>query len=125
MTTSFTWRENDVLPSLSTYNHDIAFMYSEDNGVTWKNNANAVVTDPGANLYANISSPDLTVVQIAPAYRMIDDQGHAVDPEGGIHGDEPSGCTAAELRFSQQRRFPPPLAESRRHLAKPGNAHPG
>jgi hypothetical protein len=85
MTTSFTWRENDVLPSLSTYNHDIAFMYSEDNGVTWKNNANAVVTDPGANLYANISSPDLTVVQIAPAYRMINDQGHAVDPEGGIH----------------------------------------
>ena len=94
LTTSFTWRENDVPPPLSSYNHDIGFMYSEDNGATWKNNANAVVTDPSTGTYANIDSPDLTVVDIAPGYKMINDQGHAVDPQGGVHvvmmqGDEP------------------------------------
>lgn len=94
LTTTFTWRENDIPEGLPSYNHDIAFMYSEDNGITWKNNRNVEVTNKDIGVYANIDSPDITVLEIPPAYAMINDQGHTIDPKGGVHAvmnqaDEP------------------------------------
>lgn len=81
LSTTFTWRENDV----PAYNHDFAYLYSEDNGRTWLNNAHTVVTNASTGLAANYATPGMNVVSVPPAYAMINDQGHAVDPRGGIH----------------------------------------
>ncbi|MCC6840261.1 MAG: BNR-4 repeat-containing protein [Flavobacteriales bacterium] len=81
LTTTFTWRENDV----PAYNHDFAYMYSEDDGRSWKNNAHTVVSDANTGLAASYATPGMNVVSVPPAYAMINDQGHAVDPRGGIH----------------------------------------
>jgi hypothetical protein len=81
LTTTFTWRENDD----PAYNHDFAYMCSEDNGTTWMNNGNTVITNGNSGLAANYATPGITVVSIPPAWAMINDQGHAVDPRGGVH----------------------------------------
>ncbi|MBP8824505.1 MAG: BNR-4 repeat-containing protein [Flavobacteriales bacterium] len=81
LTTTFTWRENDD----PAYNHDFAFLYSEDDGWTWKNNAHQVVSNASTGLAANYATPGMNVVNVPPAFGMINDQGHAVDQRGGIH----------------------------------------
>lgn len=81
LTTTFTWRENDN----PAYNHDFAYMYSEDDGTTWLNNEHQVISDGNAGTAANYATPGITVVSIPPEWAMINDQGHAVDPRGGVH----------------------------------------
>jgi hypothetical protein len=82
--TSFTWRERSQ-GSGTRYNHDIAYLWSEDQGVSWLNNAYEVLADTSTGMSAHLYSPGIDVVNVAPAYRMINNQGHTVDPRGGVH----------------------------------------
>jgi hypothetical protein len=80
---SFTWREG----ATGAANHDINFVYSDDNGSTWLNNAGTVV---GNNIGAtfNLNSPGLIVVPLDESQSLMNQQTQAV-----------SGNSAATERF--------------------------
>ena len=81
---SFTWREG----ATGAANHDIAFVYSDDKGNTWKNNAGAVVGNAASGQTWNLNTPGLTVVPLDESQSLMNQQTQAV-----------SGHTAADERF--------------------------
>jgi hypothetical protein len=63
---AFTFRENLNLTFIAgctstISNHDTLYMYSDDRGRTWKNNAGATVSDLRAGSSAGIASPGLVI----------------------------------------------------------------
>lgn len=72
---TWTWREN-----ASKANHDINYAYSDDNGSTWNNNADAPL---GSMITLN--SPGIEVVDLDIRQALINQQGQVVDSEGGVH----------------------------------------
>ena len=72
---TWTWRENS-----QGSNHDINYAYSDDNGETWRNSA-------GANLGSTVSinSPGIVISSLDERQALINQQGQAVDGEGGVH----------------------------------------
>ena len=76
--TTWTWRE-----STQDGNHDIMYAYSDDKGVTWRNNDGLVVGTPSSPM--NLNSPGLEVVDLDRRQAMINQQGQVVDSEGGVH----------------------------------------
>ena len=80
--TTWTWREKGA------GNHDISYAYSEDKGITWKNNAGQIVarTAPGADALAmGIASPGLVAVPVTIRQGMINNQAQAIDSRGRVH----------------------------------------
>ncbi len=82
--TTFTWREGNQGTN-TQYNHDIAYLFSEDHGATWLSNDYTHVANVNTNLTANYASPEINVAMIAPELGMINNQGHTVDRKGGVH----------------------------------------
>ena len=80
---AFVWRENGQSPG--AVNHDISYIYSEDRGLTWKNNAGEVVGDKRQNLLVNLLSPGLAVVPTTAYESLMNTQGQAVDSAGRVH----------------------------------------
>ena len=72
---TWVWRE-DAQGS----NHDLVYVYSEDGGKTWRNNAGEVLTEP-----ANVNSPGVTVAQIGRELGLMNTHGQAVDSQGRVH----------------------------------------
>ena len=81
--TTFVWRENGQSPG--AVNHDIAYIFSEDNGLTWKNNAGKVVGDKRKDLKVDVHSPGITVVPTTAYESLMNTQGQAVDSAGRVH----------------------------------------
>ena len=72
---TWVWREG-----AGSANHDLMYVYSEDNGNTWLNNNGEELTGP-----ATVSSPGITVVTIKEVYGLMNTHGQAVDSKGRIH----------------------------------------
>ena len=81
---SFTWREG----ATGAANHDIAFVYSDDNGNIWKNNAGTVVGNNATGQKFNLTTAGLTVVPLDESQSLMNQQTQAV-----------SGNSAATERF--------------------------
>ncbi|MGN6726867.1 MAG: BNR repeat-containing protein [Tepidisphaeraceae bacterium] len=79
----FVWREAGQSPG--AVNHDVSYIYSEDNGVTWKNNAGQVVGDHHRGLLVGLLSPGLVVVPTTAYESLMNTQAQAVDSAGRIH----------------------------------------
>ena len=79
----FVWRESGQSPG--AVNHDISYIYSEDGGITWKNNAGQTVGDHGKNLLVSLLSPGIVVVPTTAYESLMNSQGQAVDSAGRIH----------------------------------------
>ncbi len=77
---TWTWRED---PAGS--NHDISYAYSEDGGVTWKNNAGAVVANTGLGDAITIGDPGLVVQTLPRNQALRNQQAQAVDNSGRVH----------------------------------------
>lgn len=73
--TTWTWRENS-----RGANHDINYAYSDDDGATWNNS-------DGGSLGSTISidSPGIIVQSLDLRQGLANQQGQAVDSEGGVH----------------------------------------
>jgi len=82
--TTFTWREGNQGTS-TQYNHDIGYLFSEDQGETWLTNDYATAANVNTNLTANYFSPEINIAMIEPELGMINNQGHTVDRKGGVH----------------------------------------
>lgn len=73
---SWTWRET----SDGTTNHDLMFAYSDDNGVTWINNAGDNVGNK-----INLNTTGIKVFDIPLNSGLINANGSDVDGEGNFH----------------------------------------
>jgi len=98
---TWVWRE-----SSQGSNHDLAYAYSTDHGVTWRNNEGQALTEP-----ASVNSPGVTVVEISRLHGLMNTHGQAVDSQGRVHvvmwhcTDE--SLAAAGSKPGEQRWGPP------------------
>lgn len=77
---SWTWREGS-----GTSNHDICYAYSEDNGVTWKNNAGTVIANTASGGSIGLNSPGIVIKALDLNQLLINQQAQCVDDEGRVH----------------------------------------
>ena len=77
---SWCWRET---PDATT-NHDLCYVYSDDHGRTWKNNAGAAVATSGSS-YVTKSSSGIKVWTINQNRGLINQEHMAVDSTGRVH----------------------------------------
>ncbi|ROP42465.1 BNR repeat-containing protein [Saccharothrix texasensis] len=84
---AFTWREGDsgVLHAPGGLaNHDTGYVYSDDRGRTWRNDAGTVVGTTGGTPVA-VSSPDVLVDRLDPDHALMNQESQAVDSTGTPH----------------------------------------
>jgi hypothetical protein len=77
---SWCWRET---PDAST-NHDLYYIYSDDHGRTWKNNAGTAVATSGSS-YVTKNSSGIKVWTINQNRGLINQEHMAVDGTGRVH----------------------------------------
>ena len=73
--TTWVWRE-----SSQGANHDLIYVYSSDNGKTWKNNSGETLSEP-----PHVNSPGIEVAGIGREYGLMNTHGQAIDSKGRIH----------------------------------------
>jgi len=106
---AFTWREGNagVLCSPGGItNHDTGYVYSDDQGRTWRNNAGQVVGTTGAQL-VSVSSPGHVVDPLDPNHALINQESQAVDSTGSPHvviSYVPGRFGQCVTDFTEQRR---------------------
>jgi hypothetical protein len=82
---TWTWRERAPQLAGLAANHDLAYAYSDDGGLTWFNNAGRPVADLAADDPITIDDPGLVVVD-APIGRWLVNQGSlTLDGRGQPH----------------------------------------
>jgi hypothetical protein len=106
--TTWVWREGP-----QTANHDLVYVYSEDQGKTWKNNSKETLAEaPGVN------SPGITAVPISEQLGLLNTHGQAVDSKGRIHVLL-RHCTEESLNAAGsapgEQRWGPPEAQRYHH----------
>ena len=79
---TFVWRE-----TASSSNHDINYVYSDDGGATWMNNAGLVVSSTTGNpsLTFSLTSAGLVMASISQSSSLMNQQCQASDNNGNIH----------------------------------------
>lgn len=77
---TFCWRET---PDAQT-NHDLLYIFSDDNGRTWKNNAGTTVATTGSS-FVNETSSGIKVWTINQNRGLINQEAQAIDNNGLIH----------------------------------------
>ncbi|MFC1465718.1 MAG: BNR-4 repeat-containing protein [Candidatus Brachytrichaceae bacterium NZ_4S206] len=78
---TWTYRENTANPA----NHDIHYAYSTDNGVTWRNNAGALIANTTLGQAIRVDSPGVIVRVVNSRQLLINQQAQCVDLEGRVH----------------------------------------
>ncbi|MDP9795843.1 hypothetical protein J2S43_004355 [Catenuloplanes nepalensis] len=80
---SFTWREGNagvLCNAGGLANHDTGYVYSDDRGRTWRNNAGAVLGTP-----IGVGSPGLVVDPLGVDHGLINQESQAADSAGQPH----------------------------------------
>lgn len=73
--TTWTWRENS-----QGANHDLVYVYSDDKGNSWKNNAGKLLED-----IPHVNSPNITVQSIPRVLGLMNDQAQTIDSKNQVH----------------------------------------
>ncbi|MFM7206348.1 MAG: BNR-4 repeat-containing protein, partial [Planctomycetaceae bacterium] len=81
---TFVWRE-DVNGGGDGTNHDLCYAFSDDKGLTWRNNAGVVIASQAAGTRISIASPGLVVRPIPQGNGLMNTQGQDVDASGRVH----------------------------------------
>jgi hypothetical protein len=85
---AFTWREGDagVLghPGGLT-NHDTGYVYSDDRGRTWRNDAGTVVGVTGTEDLVEVGDPGLVIDALGVDHALMNQESQAVDSTGVPH----------------------------------------
>ena len=66
-------------------NHDIHYAYSTNGGVTWRNNAGAIIADTNTSTYLNVNSPGIIAKVLDSRRLLINQQAQTVDNDGRVH----------------------------------------
>jgi autotransporter-associated beta strand protein len=78
---TWTYRES----SLGYANHDINYAFSDDGGLTWKNNAGMAIADTRAAQPITINSPGQTIQVLDRQQALINQQTQIVMGDGSVH----------------------------------------
>ena len=84
---TFTWREGNsgiLCAAGGLSNHDTGYVYSDDHGRTWRNNAGTVVGTTGGQ-QISIDTPGLVVDPLGPDHGLMNQESQAVDSTGAVH----------------------------------------
>ena len=84
---TFTWREGNtgvLCAGGGLSNHDTGYVYSDDQGRTWHNNAGTVVGSTGGSA-VSLDSPGLVVDPLGPDHGLMNQESQAVDSAGAVH----------------------------------------
>ncbi len=106
--TTWVWREDS-----QGANHDLMYARSSDGGITWMNNAGAMLSEP-----PHVNSKGIQVFAIGRAYGLMNTHGQVVDAEGRVHVVM-WHCSATSLRMAGSKpgehRWGPPEARRYHH----------
>tara|TARA_R110002051_G_scaffold318695_1_gene401376 strand:- start:10077 stop:11504 length:1428 start_codon:yes stop_codon:yes gene_type:complete len=72
---TWTWRENS-----QGANHDLMYVYSDDNGDSWKNNSGKILEN-----IPHINSPGIVVQSIPRVLGLMNDQAQTIDSKNRLH----------------------------------------
>ncbi|AVT29231.1 MULTISPECIES: BNR repeat-containing protein [unclassified Plantactinospora] len=107
---AFTWREGNSAVTCNSgglTNHDTGYLYSDDQGRTWRNNAGAVVGTTNSGNLVSISSPGLVVDPLPPNHGLINQESQDVDSTGNPHvviSYVPGRFTSCVTSYASARR---------------------
>jgi len=105
---TWVWRE-----SSGGSNHDLAYVYSEDRGRTWRNNSGEQLKGP-----PSVKSAGVNVVKISRNHGLMNTHGQAIDSRGRVHVVM-WHCTADSIRAAGakpgQHRWGPAKARRYHH----------
>jgi hypothetical protein len=107
---AFTWREDNtaiLCHSGGLANHDTGYVYSDDRGRTWRNNAGQAVATTGSGALVAIGSPGLVIDPLSVDHALINQESQAVDSAGSPHvivSYVPGRFTQCVSNFVEQRR---------------------
>jgi hypothetical protein len=86
---TFTWREGNTAVLCNgggLANHDTGYVYSDDRGHTWRNNAGTVVANTGGSgSRVSVSTPGHVVDPLDVNHALINQESQAVDSAGQPH----------------------------------------
>lgn len=87
---AFTWRENLDTAFIANCsdainNHDTLYVYSDDRGRTWKNNAGATVAEVASKQTAGVSSFGLVIDPLAVGRDMMNQESQITDHNNLLH----------------------------------------
>ncbi|MDX2604878.1 BNR repeat-containing protein [Streptomyces caniscabiei] len=84
----FTWREQNgavMCNSGGITNHDTGYVYSDDRGRTWRNNAGAVVGTTGGSDKVSVTDAGLVVDALNPDHSLMNQESQWTDSAGRPH----------------------------------------
>jgi hypothetical protein len=106
---AFTWREQNAAVMCNgggLSNHDTGYVYSDDRGRTWRNNAGQQVGATNGTL-VSVTSPGHIVDALNADHALINQESQAVDSTGQPHviiSYVPGRFTQCVTNFTSQRR---------------------
>jgi BNR repeat-containing family member len=107
---SFTWREDNTAILCNTgglANHDTGYVFSDDRGRTWRNNAGQLVATTGTATQVAVNSPGLVVDPLSVDHALINQESMTIDSTGTPHviiSYVPGRFTQCVSSFVAQRR---------------------
>ncbi|MFE1796500.1 BNR repeat-containing protein [Streptomyces sp. NPDC059517] len=84
----FTWREQNgavMCNSGGLTNHDTGYVYSDDRGRTWRNNAGTVVGATGTSNTVAVTDSGLVIDALNPDHSLMNQESQATDSAGRPH----------------------------------------
>jgi hypothetical protein len=106
---AFTWREDNAAVMCNAgglANHDTGYVFSDDRGRTWSNNAGQQVATTGTTSQVAVSSPGLVVDPLNVDHALMNQESEAIDSTGAIHviiSYVPGRFTQCVTNFETQR----------------------
>lgn len=106
---AFTWREGNMgvlCNQGGLSNHDTGYVYSDDRGRTWRNNAGTVVGTTGGSPVA-VDTPGTVVDPLGVDHGLMNQESQAVDSAGNPHvviSYVPGRFTQCVTNYSAQRK---------------------
>ncbi|WP_033332147.1 BNR repeat-containing protein [Actinomadura welshii] len=107
---AFTWREQNfgvLCHPGGLSNHDTGYVYSDDRGRTWRNDAGQVVGATGTADQVALDDPGLVVDPLDPNHALMNQESQAVDAAGRPHvviSYVPGRFTQCVTDFTAQRK---------------------
>ena len=107
---SFTWREDNTAILCNTgglANHDTGYVFSDDRGRTWRNNAGQLVATTGTATQVAVGSPGLVIDPLSVDHALINQESMTIDSTGAPHviiSYVPGRFTQCVSDFTAQRR---------------------
>ncbi|MFD0856338.1 BNR repeat-containing protein, partial [Actinomadura adrarensis] len=107
---AFTWREQNfgvLCHPGGLSNHDTGYVYSDDRGRTWRNNAGRPVATTGSSDLVELDDPGLVVDPIDGNHALMNQESQAVDSAGNPHviiSYVPGRFTQCVTDFTAQRK---------------------